>query len=807
MNDLEVFLSYMVFGFVKAKANSFTHTSQLLSSPNPVNEELLTNTFFSEINATSQKTYVILDDFHLIKSPQVVKLLEIYLNYPPNNIHVIILSRHDPIFTFPKHRLSQAFVEIRMRDLNLTGTELENYAFSSFDLTLQQEETDLILRKTEGWFLGVNQLLYALKELNIPLTKGNEVLNRQQFSSYFANEVINYQSEESIKILFVSSLFSQFCKELIATILKGIDTGCSELNITQTLSNKNNFTIGLDDSRKWFRFHHQFQEALEQYFATHTLNDIRSKCLQTGGEWLIKNNFLEDGIIKTIEAGNIDLAVKHLQKFRYKLLNTDQYTRLGNILSLFPLHIQDNNAELLLTKLFILENQGKHEALALIINKVSIYIPEKLLSNQLLGEYKVMNTLLLYFTGKYNEALTEVNKALELLEPYAESIISFACAYKGMALSALNRKNEALDFLKIRLDSFHKNQHQSIVRTLMAKTVIYSFNGNLSNMQFIIPQIIKKSALHKFYETHGMGLYFQLELNYRTGNYSENDKLFEESHELKYLMRPVWYAYLLGIQINCYLNSNQEKLQKTLTQLHLFSREQNAENIFQLQNALLIEVALKDENYKEALRLHRLCNYHLYPPIFYYFLPQITELKVLLFANNGSGIDEFYQASEKLWVYAQNQSHQNLLLKLNIITSVAAFIQNNSAEALSCMNKALTISDITGDLMVYTEFSKHVHEILVSIKVDETLLPHLQDVLALFEDSASKKLTNGIDFKERDVKLLELVSAGHTNAQIAEQMFLSPESVKKYLYNIFQDLGVKNRMNAVLEAKRVGILN
>jgi DNA-binding CsgD family transcriptional regulator len=38
-------------------------------------------------------------------------------------------------------------------------------------------------------------------------------------------------------------------------------------------------------------------------------------------------------------------------------------------------------------------------------------------------------------------------------------------------------------------------------------------------------------------------------------------------------------------------------------------------------------------------------------------------------------------------------------------------------------------------------------------------------------------------------------------------MFLSPESVKKYLYHIFQDLDVKSRMNAVLEARRLGLIH
>ena len=801
MNTLEVFLSYLVHGFVKNEINSFLHTSQLLSSQNPVNEELLINTFFSEVNATTKKVYVVFDDFHLVKNPKIIQLLETYLSFPPENIHVLILSRHDPIFSFSKHRLSHSILEIRMRDLNLTATELELYANSSFDLALNKEQINLILRKTEGWFLGVNQLLYAYKELNIPLTKNNEVLNQLQFSDYFADEVIICQSEESQKVLFVCSLFSRFCKELITEILSDIDETITELDIIHTLTNRNNFTIGLDKSSRWFRFHHQFQDALQQYFTKHPFNDLRTECLQIGGEWFIKNSFYEDGIIKTIESGKAELAVRHLQKFRYKLLNTDQYTRLGHILSLFPAAIQESNTELLLIKSFILENQGKHEALAKLINKLIPVFADKPTNNQQLGEFKVMQTLLLFFSGKYKEALNTIDQALELIAPGAESIITFACAYKALTLNALNKYTEALRFLKVRLDSLNKTQYLSIVRILTSKIIIYSLNSDLRKMQQLIPQVIEKSAQHDFYETYGMGLYFQIELNYRTGKHSHCDKLFEESRELRYLMRPVWYAYLLGIQSYRYLHSNEKKLQESLNQLQTFSKEENAENIFQFQNALLTEVALKNENYKEALRLHKQTNYHLYPPIFYYYLPQVTELKVLLYTNMNKNLGEFYQTSEKLWDYAQNQSHQNLLLKLNIMTSVAAFIQNKEEDAFRYMKQALSISESTGDLFVYTEFSYHVHEILINTQVDEELIPHFQEVLALFEEKVKD-----ITFKERDLKLLELIAKGHTNAQIAEQMFLSPESVKKYLYDIYKDLGVKNRMNAVLEARRAGII-
>lgn len=805
MNELPTFLSYIVHGFTKEDINSFSETSKLLASQNIISDDLLINTFISEANTITKKVYVVFDDFHLLKNPQIIKFLEVYLSFPPENIHLLILSRHDPIFSFSKYRLNNSIIEIRMRDLNLTATELDIYAKTCFDITLSKEQLDLILLKTEGWFLGINQLLYAYKELNISLTNNDEVLNQQQFSSYFRDEVISLQSEESQKVLFICSLFNQFSIELINSVLNVIHPEISELVIKNTLINKNNFIISLDATNyKWFRFHHQFQDALKLYFKNHQFNDARSECLQIGGEWLINHNLYEDGIIKTIESGKLKLAVKHLQKFRYKLLNTDQYARLGNIVSLFPLNIQKSDTELLLIKAFILENQGKTDALVNLVAKLKTALANKSFTNQQLGEYKVLQGHLYNFSGNYKKALTQFDKALELLAPYAESIITFTCTHKAMVLNSLNKYSEALSFLNTRLDTLNKNQHQSIVRILTSKMIVFGLHSDLRNMQGIIPEIIKQSTQHSFFESHGMALYYQIELNYRTGNHKQCDLLFEEISKLRYLMRPGWYAHLLSIKTHCYLYSNNEKLQESLIEFESFSKEENAENIFQLQNALLIEVALKNKNYKEAFQLHEQTNYHINPPIIFYFLPHITELKVLLYVNNDTSFNEFNTASEKLWNFAKSQSQVNLLLKLNIITSIAAFMQHKKEEAYSYMNAALTISEDTGDVWVYNEFSHHVYEILSNIKVNETLASHLKDVLALLQQLNNN--TSGVVFKERDIKILELVAEGYTNKQIAEVMFLSSESVKKYLYHIFQDLEVKSRMNAVLEAKRIGVI-
>lgn len=58
----------------------------------------------------------------------------------------------------------------------------------------------------------------------------------------------------------------------------------------------------------------------------------------------------------------------------------------------------------------------------------------------------------------------------------------------------------------------------------------------------------------------------------------------------------------------------------------------------------------------------------------------------------------------------------------------------------------------------------------------------------------------------REIEVLERVSAGSTNAEIAAELFVSEPTVKSHLAHIFTKLGVSSRTAAVSAARRSGIL-
>ena len=63
-----------------------------------------------------------------------------------------------------------------------------------------------------------------------------------------------------------------------------------------------------------------------------------------------------------------------------------------------------------------------------------------------------------------------------------------------------------------------------------------------------------------------------------------------------------------------------------------------------------------------------------------------------------------------------------------------------------------------------------------------------------------------VSLSSREIEVLELVAAGRSNSEVAEQLFVSETTVKSHLAHIFSKLDVTSRTAAVSAARRKGIL-
>lgn len=65
---------------------------------------------------------------------------------------------------------------------------------------------------------------------------------------------------------------------------------------------------------------------------------------------------------------------------------------------------------------------------------------------------------------------------------------------------------------------------------------------------------------------------------------------------------------------------------------------------------------------------------------------------------------------------------------------------------------------------------------------------------------------DALGLSERQAQVLQMVARGETTKKIAEDLFLSPATVKRELRHVFDLMGVNNRTHAVSEAQRRGLI-
>lgn len=68
-------------------------------------------------------------------------------------------------------------------------------------------------------------------------------------------------------------------------------------------------------------------------------------------------------------------------------------------------------------------------------------------------------------------------------------------------------------------------------------------------------------------------------------------------------------------------------------------------------------------------------------------------------------------------------------------------------------------------------------------------------------------LSDNHELSKRELEVLQLMAAGHSNAEIAERLFVSLNTIKTHSSNIYEKLDVKRRTQAVEKAKQLAIIS
>ncbi|MEV6012801.1 response regulator transcription factor [Streptomyces sp. NPDC051976] len=96
-------------------------------------------------------------------------------------------------------------------------------------------------------------------------------------------------------------------------------------------------------------------------------------------------------------------------------------------------------------------------------------------------------------------------------------------------------------------------------------------------------------------------------------------------------------------------------------------------------------------------------------------------------------------------------------------------------------------------------------EALLAPAVTRTLIGHFAERLRPGDPSRTARENVVRTLTPRELEVLELIAEGLSNAEIAASLFITPETVKTYVSRILTKLDLRDRVQAVVLAYRIGL--
>ena len=184
---------------------------------------------------------------------------------------------------------------------------------------------------------------------------------------------------------------------------------------------------------------------------------------------------------------------------------------------------------------------------------------------------------------------------------------------------------------------------------------------------------------------------------------------------------------------------------------------------------------------------------------FYRFLG-VTKARTLLAVQARAYLDGLGQAAQANdWGYG-----------LIAVRALQATLAESQEEALNFLVEALQLAEGGGFIRSFVEAGEklvpHLHEV-----VRRGIMPEyagqILNVMAGKVEAAGAGAGSLVEaLSEREIEVLRLVTSGMSNCEIASQLFISTGTAKTHIHNLCGKLGVRNRTEAAMKGKELGLV-
>jgi LuxR family maltose regulon positive regulatory protein len=394
-----------------------------------------------DVGSLDEAVWLLIDDLHELHDEQVVRQIELLLRSAPPQLRLVLLTRRDLRLGLHRLRLEGELTEIRGEELRFTVSE-SRALLEAAGVRLSDGALESLVGTTEGWVAGLRLAALSLARDPDPerLAAGFSGRDRA-VADYLLAEVLERQPEEVTRLLLRTSILEQVSGPLADRL-----TGYSgSERILWDLEDAGAFVVALDAERSWFRYHRLFADLLALELRRTAPQELSS--LHTiAAEWLAEHGHPIEAIRHAQAAENWALATRLLADNWHSMYLDGRIATRRELLSGFPAGIGARDPELAaLAANDTLEAGSPHEAERYLARAegMSASVPE-----ERRGRFQVLLVLVRLGLARARSDLEAVAEQAQRLLDLADSpgTIDAAVGDEGWRATALINLGSAEDW-------------------------------------------------------------------------------------------------------------------------------------------------------------------------------------------------------------------------------------------------------------------------------------------------------------------------------------------------------------------------
>ena len=244
---------------------------------------------------------MVLDDLHLLTEPGVLKGLEFVLRNVGSGLRLVAASRMDPLLPLHRYRLARQLAEIRASDLAFSTAEA-GLLLAQHGSMLTADSLESLTERTEGWAAGLRLAAISLGTHPDPGQFVKDlIVEDSALVGYLVDEVLNVQPPDVRDVLLSTSILEHVSADAAADL-----TGDEQAaGILMALVRTNAFVQPIGSG--WYRYHTLFAEMLRLKLRREYPDRVVA-LHQRAARWYERNGLLTDAVRHAARAGDWQLA-------------------------------------------------------------------------------------------------------------------------------------------------------------------------------------------------------------------------------------------------------------------------------------------------------------------------------------------------------------------------------------------------------------------------------------------------------------------------------------------------------------------